>query len=38
MGAIFNDDFREFVHALNKHDVQYMLYVGRRLCSNPPWL
>jgi hypothetical protein len=28
MGNIFNDDFRDFIQALNKHDVQYMLVGG----------
>jgi len=28
MGNIFNDDFRDFILALNKHDVQYILVGG----------
>jgi hypothetical protein len=28
MGKIFNDDFREFIQALNKHEVQYILVGG----------
>jgi predicted nucleotidyltransferase len=28
MGSIFNDDFRDFIQALNKHDVQYILVGG----------
>ncbi len=28
MGNIFNEDFRDFIQALNKHDVQYMLVGG----------
>src|SRR5215211_7549694 len=28
MGNIFNDDFRDFIHALNKNDVQYILVGG----------
>lgn len=28
MGNIFNDDFRDFIQALNNHDVQYMLVGG----------
>jgi hypothetical protein len=28
MAAIFNDDFREFIHALNDHKVEYMLVGG----------
>jgi len=25
MGTIFNDDFREFIQAMNNHDVEYIL-------------
>jgi hypothetical protein len=28
MSNIFNDDFREFIQALNKHDVEYILVGG----------
>lgn len=28
MGNIFNDDFKEFVELLNKHDVEYILVGG----------
>ncbi|ARS41603.1 hypothetical protein CA265_18855 [Sphingobacteriaceae bacterium GW460-11-11-14-LB5] len=28
MGNIFNDDFREFIQALNNHDVKYILVGG----------
>jgi hypothetical protein len=28
MSNIFNDDFRDFIHALNKHDVEYILVGG----------
>ena len=28
MGNIFNDDFREFIQALNDNDVEYMLVGG----------
>ena len=28
MSNIFNDDFRDFIQALNKHDVQYILVGG----------
>lgn len=28
MGTIFNDDFRDFIQALNNHDVQYILVGG----------
>ncbi|WP_113660708.1 nucleotidyltransferase [Pedobacter nanyangensis] len=28
MGNIFNEDFREFIQALNHHDVKYMLIGG----------
>lgn len=28
MGNIFNDDFREFIKALNNHDVKYILVGG----------
>ncbi len=28
MGNIFNDDFRDFIHAMNKHDVEYILVGG----------
>ncbi len=28
MGNIFNDDFRDFILALNKHDVDYVLVGG----------
>lgn len=28
MGNVFNDDFRDFIIALNKHDVQYILVGG----------
>lgn len=27
-GNIFNDDFRDFIHCLNKHDVEYILVGG----------
>ena len=28
MSNVFNDDFRDFIQALNKHDVQYILVGG----------
>jgi hypothetical protein len=28
MGTIFNDDFRDFIHAMNHHDVEYILVGG----------
>lgn len=28
MGTIFNDDFREFIQAMNNHDVEYILVGG----------
>lgn len=28
MGNIFNDDFRDFIHALNSHQVEYILVGG----------
>src|SRR5215212_6284465 len=28
MGNIFNDDFRDFIQALNKHEVEYILVGG----------
>jgi len=28
MGNIFNDDFRDFLYALNKHEVEYLLVGG----------
>lgn len=28
MGNIFNDDFRDFLAALNKHEVRYILVGG----------
>lgn len=28
MGNIFNDDFRDFIESLNKHEVQYILVGG----------
>jgi hypothetical protein len=28
MGTIFNDDFRDFIQALNNHDVEYILVGG----------
>lgn len=28
MGNIFNDDFRDFIHALNSNDVEYILVGG----------
>lgn len=28
MGNVFNDDFRDFIHALNKHEVEYILVGG----------
>ena len=28
MGNIFNDDFSDFIRALNNHDVQYILVGG----------
>ncbi len=28
MGNIFNDDFRDFIRALNKHEVEYILVGG----------
>ncbi len=28
MGNIFNDDFQEFIHALNQHSVEYILVGG----------
>lgn len=28
MGNIFNDDFRDFIHALNQNDVRYILVGG----------
>jgi hypothetical protein len=28
MGTIFNDDFRDFIHAMNNHNVEYILVGG----------
>ncbi|SHL65976.1 hypothetical protein SAMN05444266_104307 [Chitinophaga jiangningensis] len=28
MGVIFNDDFRDFIQALNNHNVEYILVGG----------
>src|SRR5215203_2478643 len=28
MGNIFNDDFRDFIQSMNKHEVEYMLVGG----------
>ena len=34
MANIFNDDFRDFINALNKHDVEYMLVGGYAVILN----
>jgi hypothetical protein len=28
MGTIFNDDFRDFIQAMNNHNVEYILVGG----------
>jgi hypothetical protein len=34
MGTIFNDDFRDFIQALNDHKVEYILVGGYAVILN----
>jgi hypothetical protein len=38
MGTIFNDDFRDFIQAMNNHNVEYILVGGYAVILHGPTL